>query len=240
MRALTLLLPSLPAPKHPLEPARLARTPAVRLLLQLREPPRLGVYVLHLPAPVGVELGDLLAGGRVGGLLKVRVEAAEEAAAAGGDAVGLVGGAGAVRGVVLGVEVLDGGEEARGDVVLVVEVDGALEGRVADDVALGEVLGQDAGARFHLLRELVGGLVALGRVAAAVRVGGGRLAGDGDGGVAQLGVVEEEGRLESCLPLEGDGCGLGVARGGDLDVGDLAAVEFVSLGDFCYSNRTVG
>ena len=46
--------------------------------------------------------------------------------------------------------------------------------------------------------------------------------------VAELGVVEEEGRLGRRLLLERDGCRLGGAFAGDLDVRDLAAVPFVS------------
>ncbi|KAG7116665.1 hypothetical protein HYQ44_006292, partial [Verticillium longisporum] len=66
-----------------------------------------------------------------GGLLKVATEAAEEALGAGRNAVGLVGGLGAIGGVVLLVEALEGVEEAGGDAVLAVELNGALQGGVA-------------------------------------------------------------------------------------------------------------
>lgn len=45
--------------------------------------------------------------------------------------------------------------EAVGDAVLVVQLDCALNGVVADGVAVGEVLGDDAGARLVFLRDVI-------------------------------------------------------------------------------------
>lgn len=85
----------------------------------------------------GVKVGNLLPGGGVGCLFKVRVEAVEEGIRAGGDAVALVGRLGAVGGVVLLVEVLEGGEESLRDAVFLVERDGRLDGGVGYEVAVG-------------------------------------------------------------------------------------------------------
>lgn len=79
--------------------------------LQIGKSPRLGVDILHLSRAFKVELGNLLAGGGVGGLFKVAAQAAKEAAGALGDAVGLVGGSGTVGGLILLVHFLDLGEE---------------------------------------------------------------------------------------------------------------------------------
>lgn len=59
--------------KDLLETGGLIRASAVLLLLQVGQTSSLGVDLVDLSAAIRVELGDLLAGGRVGGLLKVRV-----------------------------------------------------------------------------------------------------------------------------------------------------------------------
>lgn len=71
------------------------------------------------------------------------------------DLVVLVELLGLVEGVVLLVEVLQGGGEARGEAVLLVQRDGLLDRLVADDVAVRQVLGDDARARLVLLLDVV-------------------------------------------------------------------------------------
>ncbi len=60
--------------------------------------------------------------------------------------------------------------------MLVVELDGALEGIVGDDVTVSEVLGDDAGAGLVFLGNVVGvnagGVVGRGSAAEVVEVGG--------------------------------------------------------------------
>jgi hypothetical protein len=107
--------------------------------------------------------------------------------------------------------------------VLLIEGDCALDRGVGDGVAVGEVLGDDAGAGFVLLRDLdvvlVGGFG--GDVAGGDLVDG-LGGGDGDLGRAELGVVEEEGGFGGGFFLEGYGCGLGGCGGGDGEGGDFA------------------
>jgi hypothetical protein len=187
------------------------------------------VDILHLATALRVKVDDALACWRGGRLLKVRVQPREQRVGAAGDAVALVGCLGAVRGVHLLVERRQGAEEALGDAMLLVQGDGALKARVGDEVAVGEVLCEDSGARLLLLCDLV-------RV--AVGVGGGRAVvvvvglagGDGDFGGAELGVVEEEGRPGSGFLFEGDGGALCLAFGGDVDGGDLAAGFGLEMG----------
>lgn len=193
------------------------------LLLQVCQAAGLGVNILNLSRAVLVEGDDALAGGGAGSLLKVRAQAAKETLSPRGNAVGLVRSLRAVGGVVLLVEVLEGAEEAARDAVLGVKLDGALESGISDDVALGEVLGQDARAGLLLLSDLVGITVRVVLEVGAVVAGVAAGTGNGNVGGAKLSVIQQEGSLSSSLLLEGDGGILGLAGGGDLNVCDLAA-----------------
>lgn len=57
--------------------------------------------------------------------------------------------------MVLGVEVLDGGQEFIGNTVLGVEVNCLLDGSVTNDVSVGEILGYNTAARLLLLCDLI-------------------------------------------------------------------------------------
>lgn len=103
--------------------------------------------------------------------------------------------------------------------MLLVEIQGALSSLVTDGVAVGEVLGDDAGSWLVLLGDLVG-VLGLGGWLVLPGALGTR---DGDLSASKLGVVEEKSGLGSGLLLEGDGSSLGLAGWGDLDVGDLSA-----------------
>lgn len=105
----------------------------------------------------------------------------------------------------------------------VVKLDCPLDRSITDDVAVGEILSNNACAGLFLLRDLVGiplsiggGMLSVDRRRAARRL-------DGDVGRAELGVVQEEGGLGGGLLLEGDGRGLGLALGLDVEAGNLAA-----------------
>ena len=215
--------------KHPLETGSLVCAAAVLLLLQICQAPGLGVNLLHLLLAILVELDELLARRGVGSLLKVRGNTAEEGISPQGEAVGLVGGLGTVGSMVLLVKAVDGGQEAAGHAMGLVELDGALDSGVADDVALGEVLGEDASTRLLLLRDLVGvALGVLGEMRGIIDV---TTAGACHSDVVgtELGVVQEEGGLGSGLLLKSDIDGLGLALFGDLDIGNLATKVVISL-----------
>lgn len=197
------------------------------LLLDIGQSAGLGVNVLDLARALSVELDNLTASVGGASLLKVRVEASEEVVGAVGEAVALVSGASTVGSVVLLVQVLDGAQEAGRDVVLGVKLDGMLDGGIANDVAVSEVLSQDTGTGLLFLCNVV---------RLALRVGGttagnlfvGMGAGDGDVVGAKLSVVEQQSSLHSSLLLKGDVCALGLALSGELDVGNLATGILVS------------
>lgn len=125
--------------------------------------------------------------------------------------------------MVLGVEVLEGGEEAVRDIVLGVQLDSALDGGISDHVAVSEVLGQDASTGLLLLGDLVG--VAVGVLGGVSSIIVDILAGAGNLEVvgAELGVVEEKSSLLGRLLLKSDVGRLGLALSGDLEISDLAA-----------------
>lgn len=169
------------------------------------------------------EVDQLLAGRSVGGLLEVRVEPGEQVGRALGDAIGLVSGPGAVCGVVLGVKIGQGVEEAGGNAVLVVQLDGTLDGGIANNVAVRKVLGDDPRPGLLLLCDLVGVTLGVGGGLGRRVVRGAGRRRHADVGGSKLGVVQEQSGLGGSLLLEGDGRGLGLALGLDIEAGDLAA-----------------
>lgn len=173
----------------------------------------------HIMGGLGVEVDELLSGWSRSGLVVVRRKGVEDALNTSGDAVGLVGSLSLLSSLVLGVKVVKSLKELVGNAVLLIQIQGALGGLVTDGVAVGEVLGDDAGAWLLLLGDLVGVLLGVGWLVLLCSLG----AGDGDLGAAELGVVEEEGGLGGRLLLEGHGGILGLAGWGDLDLGDLSA-----------------
>lgn len=153
------------------------------------------------PVHVHVQLtkvNQLLASGGAGSLLKIRTQAGEDTVGEGGgtlsDAVVLIGGLGAVGGVVLAVELVELIEEACSNTVLVVKLDSALDRGVANHVAVCQVLGNDTRPRLLLLCDLVRVTVGVGGYISFVRVGA-RCRSYADVRGAQLGVVEKEGGL---------------------------------------------
>lgn len=185
------------------------------LLLQVRQAAGLGVDILHLARADSVEIDQLLPSRGVGGLLEVRAEAEDEAASPLRDVVRLVGGLGLLGGVVLVVEALERRHEAVGDTVLLIQLDTTLEGGIADDIAVGKVLGQDADAGLLFLGDLVAVAVGICRVGSVVVLS--VLGNDLNLRAAELGVVQELSGLGSSLLLEDNGGILStVGIGGDL------------------------
>lgn len=201
--------------------------------LQAREVAGLVVHVQDLLLALRVESADALAGRGLGGLLEVRGQAAPALVSARGDAVLLVDGLGLLGGLVLAVELLQGGGEAVGDAVLLVEGDRALNRLVAQHISVGQVLGEDAASRLVLLRDVLAGLVGVSGGLATCELVQRRGGADVHLVCAKLGVIQKEGGFGSGLFLEGHGGGLGsvglVGVGGHGEVGDLAAVGYVSL-----------
>ena len=138
--------------------------------------------------------------------------------------------------MVLAVELLQSLGEAVGDAVLLIEGESLLNSLVREDVAVGEVLCEDAAPGLVLLCEIFG-RVTLGVTSGLARsdlleVGRG---GDIDLVGAELCVVEEESGLSGSLFLEAHSVRLGgfvFGVRGDGKVGDLATDWRISMCDF--------
>jgi hypothetical protein len=139
--------------------------------------------------------------------------------------------------LVLGIELLKGGGEASADTVLLIESKGAFNGLVADGVAVGKVLCNNARAGLVVLTKVLGVLFGSFLVGSR-KLSTGELierssGGDVDLVGTELGVVEEKSSLGSGLLLECDRSRLDavgrVGLGSDGDVRDLAAVNDASV-----------
>lgn len=162
-----------------------------------------------------VERTHLLPSRRVRGLVIVAVKAVPHDTAFLSEPKLVVDSLRLLASLSLGVEVLQSLHELGAVSVLLIRGECRLDSLVGDDVAVGEVLGDDACAGLLLLLDVVvaiHGLRCLGYLIASDLV-------DGLGGAdldrvgAELGVVEEEGRFRSGHLLEGDGGGLRIIAG---------------------------
>jgi len=124
--------------------------------------------------------------------------------------------------MVLGIKALKSRQEAVGDTVLRVKVNGLLCSSVANCVAICKVFSNDASTGLLFLRDIVAVTLSIVGEVASIIVGRARCTGDLDLSCTQLSVIEEEGSLGSSLFLEGDGGRLSLSRRSDLDICDLA------------------
>jgi len=123
--------------------------------------------------------------------------------------------------MVLLVETSDGVDESVGYAMLVIQIDGLLNGLVTNHVAVSKVLSDDARARLVLLCNLIG--VTIGIRSVVTVIGVCRCAGNLNLSGTKLCVIEEESSLRSSLLFECDGSTLGgVASWDKLELGDLA------------------
>jgi len=107
--------------------------------------------------------------------------------------------------------------------MLLVELDGALNGLVTDNVAMGKVFSNNAASGLLLLCDLVALTLALLLVVAAIILVATGGAGDLNLSGTKLCVVEEQGSLGRGFLLEGYGRILSGLNLGDIKAGDLAA-----------------
>jgi hypothetical protein len=180
------------------------------------------VNVEDLLAALVVEASELLTSGGAESLLEVRVQARPGSDTLVSDTILLVKALSLGSGLVLGIELLEGGGEASADAVLLVKGKSALNGLVADGVAVGKVLCNDARAGLVVLRDVFGVLFVSSTQLSTRKLVEGGGSGDVDLVGTELGVVEEESSLGGRLLLESDRSRLDavgrVGLGGDGDV----------------------
>ena len=122
---------------------------------EIRESACFVMDISDLPVALGVDFADSLTGRSTDGLLEVGVQSVPCGRGFVGDAVGLVHGLGAVGRLVLSVEVGQGLGEAIAEAVLVVERDSRLDHVVGEEVAVRQILGDDARAGLVFLFQVI-------------------------------------------------------------------------------------
>jgi len=178
--------------------------------------------ILDLARGLGVEVDELLSGWRASGLLVVGGKSREERVGLLSDTIGLVNGAGLVSGVVFVVKALNGRDKAGGDTMLLVEINGTLDGLVTKDVSMSKVFSDNAASWLLLLSDLV--TVTLGvlcEVASIVFGAAGSRRNLNMSGT-KLSVVQEESCLGRGFLLKGYGRIMSLAGWSDFEVSDLA------------------
>lgn len=122
--------------------------------LQIGQPSRLIMDIANLLVCLEVEISHFTTSRGIQGLLKVRMEAAPPAGSLVADLITLVQALCFLTGMVLFIETRKSVRESLGETAFLVECNGLLNGLVADGVALGKVLGEDAGTRLVFLLEV--------------------------------------------------------------------------------------
>lgn len=125
--------------------------------------------------------------------------------------------------MILRVEVGEGLDETVGDAMLLVELDGTLDGLVTDDIAMGKVLGNNAASGLLLLCNLIALTLLLLLVVAAIVLAAAGGTGDLNLSSTKLCIIEEQGSLGRGLLLEGYSGILGRLGLGNFEAGDLTA-----------------
>lgn len=172
-----------------------------------------------------IEVHELLTSWGSSSLLVVGRQSSKERVDTGSNAIGVVDGLGLVGSMVLGIELVEGLEEAAADTVLLVEIDGTLNGGITHNVSMSKVLSNDAAAGLLLLGDVVALTLGVGLVVASIILVATCGAGNLNLSSTKLGVVEEEGSLGSGFLLESNGGRLSRISFGDLEAGDLATVK---------------
>ena len=116
--------------------------------------------------------------------------------------------------------------------MLLVQFNGTLGSLIADNIAMGQVLSNDAGSWLLLLGDLITVALCLGGKMASVILLRASGAGNLDVGRTELSVVEEESSLGRGFLFEGNSRFMGLGGGLDLDAGNLAAVCRISNQSF--------
>lgn len=127
--------------------------------------------------------------------------------------------------MVLFIQILDGRDEAGGDTMLLVEINGTLNGVVSENITVGKVFGYNAGSWLLLLSDIVTVTLSILCEVASIILGAARGRRDLDFGGTKLGVVQEKGSLCCCLLFEGNGRTLSLPGWSDFEVSDLATAD---------------
>jgi hypothetical protein len=137
----------------------------------------------------------------------------------------LINGAGLVSSVVFLVQASNSGGEAGGHSMLLIEINGTLDGLVSKNVTVGKIFGDNAASWLLLLSELVGVTLGVLCEVASIIINAARGRCDLDFGGTKLCVVQEEGSLGGGFLFEGYGRILSLPSRSDLEGSNLTAAE---------------
>jgi len=180
------------------------------------------VDILDLARGLSVKIDQLLSGRRFSGLLVIGGKSREERVSLLGDTVGSINGACFVGGMVLVVEALNGRDKTGGDTMLLVKINGTLDGLVTENVAVSKIFSNNAASWLLLLSDLVTVTLSILCEVASIVVGAAGSRRNLNMGGTKLSVVQEEGCLGRGFLLEGYGRILSLVGWSDLKVSDLA------------------
>jgi hypothetical protein len=185
---------------------------ALLLLLEVGKVARLVVDVHDGLVALIVEATEFLTSGSIGSLLEVAVQSGPASICLLCETELVVNSLSLLSGLCLGVEVLKGLGELGGVAVLLIGSESRLDSLVRDDVTMGEILGEDAGAGLLFLLNVVvaifglfgGGSLFASNLADRLRRANMNRVG------SKLCVIEEKSRLSSGRLLESNGSSLSI------------------------------
>lgn len=179
--------------------------------------------ILDLSGRLGIEVDELLASWGICGFLVVGGQSSKEGVGPSSHSIGVVDRSSLVGGMVFRVDVGQSLNKAVGYSVLLIELDGTLDGLVANNITVGKIFGDNAAAWFLFLGDLVAVALSLLFVMTSIIFATASGAGDVNLCGTKLSVIEEQGSLSRGFLLESYGGILSRLSFGDVKAGNLAA-----------------
>lgn len=160
------------------------------LLLDVCQTTSLGVDILNLTRGLGVEVDKLLTGWSTSSLFIIGSQTGKNRVCLLSDTIRLINTLGLLGSMVLAIEVVQGGEEAARDTMLLVKVDGTLSSIISNGVTMGKIFRNDAASWLLLLGNVVAVTLFVLCIMASIIIVGSRCTCNLDLRRAELSVVE--------------------------------------------------
>lgn len=158
--------------------------------------------VLNLAGGLSVEVDKLLTGWSSSSLFVIRGQARKKRAGLLSNTIRLVNTLGLFSGVVLAIEVIQGGEEAARDTMLLIKVDSTLSSGISNGITMSKIFCDDAASWLLFLGDFVAITMLVVCIMASIILAGSRCTCNLNLGSTELGVVEQQSRLGCGFFLE--------------------------------------